>query len=135
MKQTLSTALVAAAMLGQSFALETCQALVMSGGGSNGAWEAGVIWGLAHYGNESDFYYEWVSGVSAGSINTLGFVGWAPNEVYDMTEWLVGLYAAITNDQLFSFWPNWTDTDHLEEYLLSNPSFLNDEKAVQFMTE
>ena len=32
-------------------AKETCRALVLSGGGSNGAWEAGVIYGLLHEGN------------------------------------------------------------------------------------
>ena len=30
---------------------ESCTALVLSGGGSNGAWEAGVIWGLMNYGD------------------------------------------------------------------------------------
>ena len=30
---------------------QTCHALALSGGGTNGAFEAGVIWGLMHYGN------------------------------------------------------------------------------------
>ena len=50
---------------------KTCKALVMSGGGSNGAWEAGVIYGFANYGNASDFEWDVISGVSAGSINAL----------------------------------------------------------------
>ena len=29
---------------------DRCTALVMSGGGSNGAWESGVLWGLLHLG-------------------------------------------------------------------------------------
>lgn len=28
-----------------------CYALALSGGGDNGAWQAGVLWGLTHYGN------------------------------------------------------------------------------------
>ena len=56
-----------------------CQAIALSGGGSNGAWEVGVLWGLAHYGNQSDFFYDWVTGISAGSINTMAMSGWAPN--------------------------------------------------------
>ena len=43
-----------------------CRALVLSGGGSNGAWEAGVLWGLTHYGNPEDFAYDWISGISLG---------------------------------------------------------------------
>lgn len=50
---------------------DTCRALVLSGGGSNGAWEAGVIYGFANYGNASDFEWDVISGVSAGSINAL----------------------------------------------------------------
>ena len=42
----------------------------MSGGGNVGAWEAGVVWGLTHYGNPEDFRWNVVSGVSAGSFNT-----------------------------------------------------------------
>lgn len=49
-----------------------CHALVLSGGGTNGAWEAGVIWGLTHYGNPEDFYWDVHNGISIGSINTIG---------------------------------------------------------------
>ena len=49
-----------------------CRALALSGGGTNGAWEAGVIWGLTHYGQKEDFYYDVNTGISAGSINTIG---------------------------------------------------------------
>jgi predicted acylesterase/phospholipase RssA len=40
-----------------SQALDTCKALVLSGGGANGAWEAGIFWGLNNYGNSGDFDY------------------------------------------------------------------------------
>ena len=49
-----------------------CRALVLSGGGARGAYEAGVVWGLTHYGDPSDYYWDVHTGVSAGSINTLG---------------------------------------------------------------
>ena len=32
-----------------------CRALALSGGANHGAWEAGVMWGLLHYGNPEDF--------------------------------------------------------------------------------
>jgi hypothetical protein len=52
----------------------------MSGGGSNGAWEAGVLWGLAHDNpNIKDFFYDVVTGVSAGAINTSALAGYAPD--------------------------------------------------------
>ena len=47
----------------------------MSGGANNGAWEVGVLWGFLNYGNEADFAYDVVTGVSVGSINALYFAG------------------------------------------------------------
>ena len=55
-----------------------CYALVLSGGGTNGAWEAGVIWGLMNYGDPTDFEWDMVVGISAGSINTVGMIGFDP---------------------------------------------------------
>ena len=48
-----------------------CTAVALSGGGSNGAWEMGVLWGFLHYGNPDDFRYDVVTGISAGSINAI----------------------------------------------------------------
>ena len=47
-----------------------CRALVLSGGSNNGAWEAGVMYGLLHDGNPADFAWDVVTGVSAGALNT-----------------------------------------------------------------
>ena len=33
----------------------TCLALVMGGGANNGAWQAGLLYGLMHYGDSEDF--------------------------------------------------------------------------------
>lgn len=61
-----------------------CNALVLSGGSNNGAWEVGVMWGLTTYGNATDYYWDVVSGISAGAINTSGTAGWKPEEVVEM---------------------------------------------------
>ena len=58
-----------------------CRALILSGGANNGAWEAGVLWGLANYGKEEDYYYDVVSGVSTGAINAAGLGAFSPNDV------------------------------------------------------
>jgi len=70
--------LVSAAMVlaGGAQADDVCRALVMSGGGNNGAWEAGVIWGMLNYGDPADFAWDVVTGISAGSINTSALAGW-----------------------------------------------------------
>jgi predicted acylesterase/phospholipase RssA len=76
-------AMVAVALISsQSAANEDgkCYAITLSGGGSEGAWEAGVIWGLVNYGDPKDFEWEQVTGISAGAINTAGMVGFRPDQ-------------------------------------------------------
>ena len=36
---------------------ERCYALSLEGGGAKGAYEAGVIWGMMHYGDPDDFQW------------------------------------------------------------------------------
>ena len=57
-----------------------CRALALSGGGTNGAWEAGVIWGLQNYGNPEDYAWNVVTGVSAGSMGAAGMAGFGLDE-------------------------------------------------------
>ena len=44
----------------------TCLAIVLGGGANNGAWEAGVIYGLVNYGDPKDYQWDVVAGVSIG---------------------------------------------------------------------
>jgi len=60
---------------------------VLSGGGANGTWEIGVLWGLLHYGNPEDFAYDWISGISAGAINVAALSGWSKGNEKNATEW------------------------------------------------
>ena len=55
---------------------DVCRTLVLSGGGNNGSWEVGALWGLVNYGNVADFAYEVVTGVSAGAMNTAVIAGY-----------------------------------------------------------
>ena len=65
---------------------ESCKAVALSGGGSNGAWEMGVLWGFTHYGNPTDFAYDVVTGISAGSINAVQMMGYPLGEEVAMSE-------------------------------------------------
>ena len=83
---------------------DTCRALVLSGGGSNGAWEAGVIYGFANYGNPSDFEWDVISGVSAGSINALAISVQPIGQEKSMSEWLSNLWRNLKSSDVFSDW-------------------------------
>ena len=97
MRSELKVALLSATSVAIANAKDTCNALVLSGGGSNGAWEVGVLWGLLHYGNPADFEWDWMTGVSAGSINTAGFAGWAVGQELEATEWLSDTFTTLTS--------------------------------------
>ena len=70
---------IAALAIDGATAADVCRALALSGGGANGAWEAGIFWGLVNYGDPADFAYDVVTGISAGAINTAGLAGFAPD--------------------------------------------------------
>ena len=57
----------------QSVDAKKCRALAMSGGGSFGSYEAGVIYGLYNGAeNKEDYQYDVATGVSAGGFNSFG---------------------------------------------------------------
>ena len=52
---------------------DSCKAIVFSGGGSKGAYEAGVLWGMINADEDKSKYeYDVVTGISAGAINAAG---------------------------------------------------------------
>lgn len=77
----------------------------MSGGGSHGAWEAGVIWGLTHYGESGKYDWDVVTGISAGSINAAFTAGWAKEDSVEMTEHISDLWSSILSSDIWQFWP------------------------------
>jgi predicted acylesterase/phospholipase RssA len=106
----------------------TCTALVLSGGGSNGAWEAGVFWGLTHYGNPENFKYDVLSGVSAGSINTGFIVGTAIGTEVQASEYLSDLWANMKNEYIYKKW----DTGGPLRWLTEYPSIFDNSPSVEF---
>jgi len=80
---------------------DICRVMVLSGGGSNGAWEMGALWGLLHYGNPEDFRYDVVTGISAGSINAIATIGWEIGDELAATEWGSDLWHNLTNSDVW----------------------------------
>ena len=78
-----------------------CKALVLSGGASNGAWEAGVLWGLTHFGNEKDYSYDVVTGVSAGAINGAALALWPIGSERNATEFISQTWSNLTSDAFY----------------------------------
>lgn len=101
----------------------------MSGGGSNGAREAGVIRGFANCApNPEDFYYDVVTGVSAGAINTAALAGWDPADLVQMSEWLSDTWANLHNPDIYTTWP-----EGIIRPLWTEKGILDNSNAVPFL--
>ena len=105
MRSYLTQTVIAATALASETSAHSCTALVLSGGGSNGAWEVGVLWGLLNYGNPDDFKYDVVSGISAGSINTLAMAGYEIGKEKELADWVSDLWKNLKTSDV---WQNWT---------------------------
>ena len=84
---------------------DTCNALVLSGGGSNGAWESGVLWGLINYGDPEMFKWDLVSGVSIGSITASALSVFPPGEEKAATDAIYEIWTNLTNSDVYKQWP------------------------------
>ena len=69
-----------------------CTAVALSGGGSHGAYEAGVLQSLIQ-SNPKDFEYDVVTGVSAGSINALAVSAFEIGDEVNMVQWISDIWA------------------------------------------
>ena len=106
----------------------TCHGLVLSGGANNGAWEAGVLWGLVNYGDPAQFQWDVVTGVSAGAINSGAIVLFAPGDEIAMTQYLSDTWRSIDTPDVWL--PRPGGKAGLVYDLFHEPSLLNDEPLV-----
>lgn len=82
-----------------------CRALALSGGGDKGAYEAAVYVGLVNNLPAEDIAYDVVTGVSAGSLNTLGLSPFEPHDVTAASDFLFALWSSIPQNNAFGMWP------------------------------
>jgi len=87
-------------------AKDKCYALAMSGGGAYGSYEAGVLYGMYHaLDDKSLMAYDVITGVSAGSFNTLGTALFAVGDEGNMVEFLYDLWLHSSTGEVMKNWP------------------------------
>jgi predicted acylesterase/phospholipase RssA len=97
--------LFSAAFFSSSVSAAPCRALALSGGGSHGSFEAGVMWGMYHAAKDKQNYeYDVVSGVSAGSINSLAVSFYAPGQEEEMLEFMSNAWQSLSTDEVYKGW-------------------------------
>ena len=84
---------------------QVCHALALSGGANKGAYEAGVLHGLAHKLDNTEIAWDVVTGVSAGSVNTAGIGMFPVGKEKEMTEFLIDTLEGLHTEDIYKFWP------------------------------
>jgi predicted acylesterase/phospholipase RssA len=79
--------------------------MVLSGGANNGAWEAGLMWGLVNYGKLDDFTWNTFSGVSAGSLNTMLMASGKPEDLVETLDNLSNMWQTTHTEDIWVPWP------------------------------
>jgi predicted acylesterase/phospholipase RssA len=84
---------------------DKCRALTMEGGGTKGAYEAGVISGLAYNLSPEERGWDVVSGISVGSIATLGLALFAKGDEKAAADFIQERWLNIKMSDIFTNWP------------------------------
>jgi hypothetical protein len=98
-------------------AQDQCIALVLGGGGSASAYEAGYLWALLNDDTPEQvatgkYVYDAVTGVSGGGINALAIAAWPKGEEKELVDWLSTTWAALHTKEVFTLWPGLDPIGH-----------------------
>ena len=91
-----------------------CLALVLSGGGSKGAYQAGALKGLINGESSQSFDYDVVVGISTGARQGYIISAFAKEDSKEMADYLVDSWASIDVDDLLT--PHQDGEFHLSKY-------------------
>ena len=80
---------------------DICRVLVLSGGGSNGSWEAGVIKGIFENMPAEEIQYDIIAGVSIGAVNASLLATYPKGDEQEAKDFLFNMFHGHTSDELF----------------------------------
>lgn len=84
----------------------TCRSLSLEGGGSHGAYEAGVLSALVNLTNPSDLTWNAISGISVGAINVGGLIQFPVGQETQAANYLVALWKSLNaSTDIYEEWP------------------------------
>ncbi|CDW82507.1 patatin-like phospholipase family protein [Stylonychia lemnae] len=109
---------------------DQCYALALSGGANKGAYQAGVIHGLAHLLPSEEVEWDVITGVSAGALNAGGISVWPVDKPVEMSEWLVGMWMNMTNEKVYVPWPG-----GFEEGIFNRSGVFDDTPLLNFVND
>jgi hypothetical protein len=83
----------------------TCKSISLEGGGSHGAYEAGVVWALVNLTSSTSTQWNIISGISAGALNTAAMIQFPLGQEQVMSDFLLNLWLNVNGSD--DFYVNW----------------------------
>ena len=80
---------------------DKCRILALSGGGSKGAYEVGVLQTFVNFLSPELVKYDVISGVSVGAINSCAFGVWEPGREKEMANYAEFMWRKMQNEKLW----------------------------------
>lgn len=77
---------------------EQCKILVLQGGGSLGAYQVGLLKAFLSHNNPANYEYDYISGISAGALNTLGMAMFAKGDEVAAVEAIDALWSSLKSN-------------------------------------
>jgi predicted acylesterase/phospholipase RssA len=82
-----------------------CRAIVLSGGGDKGAYQASVLTTLIDLLPPVETTYDIVSGISVGSLNGGTFSTFKQGQEKEFKDFVMDVWRSVDFDTVFKFWP------------------------------
>jgi predicted patatin/cPLA2 family phospholipase len=82
-----------------------CRAIVLSGGGDKGAYQASVLTTLIDLLPEIETQYDVIDGISVGSLNGGTFSTFKQGEEKEFKEFVMDVWRSVNFETVFKFWP------------------------------
>ncbi|KAN0018282.1 hypothetical protein ACTFIU_010897 [Dictyostelium citrinum] len=83
----------------------TCRAITFSGAGDRGAWETGVVIGIMNVRQPEDYRWQFVTGISAGSINAAAMAMFSVGDETSARDFLQNQWLTLTREDVYVNWP------------------------------
>jgi predicted acylesterase/phospholipase RssA len=84
---------------------EYCKVLALRGGGTNGAFEIGILKKMIEYLDPEDYAYDVFQGVSIGGINAAIMASYEKGHEKEATEWLEDAWLSNPVNTFWEWWP------------------------------
>ena len=105
-----------------------CRALVLSGGGDKGSYQASVLTTLIDLLPEIETQYDVISGISVGSLNGATFSTFPKGQEKHFKEFVMDVWHSVNFSTVFQMWPG-----GFEEAINSQQAFVDNTPLINLL--